>query len=79
MTRFTTDQLSSAQALRGYLGREAAIAFLKTMDIKVSVGHWSAGDFCDRFAPPGASRESPDCPLGYPLARYVATSGGATS
>ena len=29
------------------------------MDIKYSVGHWSAGDFCDRFAPPGYNSDNP--------------------
>ena len=29
------------------------------MNIKHSVGHWSAGDFCDRFAPPGYHSDEP--------------------
>lgn len=53
MSRFTPDQLSFAASKRAYMGRDESIAFLKTMDIRMSVGHWSAGDFCDRFAPPG--------------------------
>ena len=53
MTRFSADQLAFARSQAHYLGRAEAIAFLKKMDIKMSVGHWSAGDFCDRFAPPG--------------------------
>ena len=53
MSRFTAEQLSHAQSIKGYLGREEAIQFLKKMNLKMSVGHWSAGDFCDRFAPPG--------------------------
>ena len=53
MTRFTADQLAYARSCHGYLGRDASIEFLQTMDIRMSVGHWSAGDFCDRFAPPG--------------------------
>ena len=53
MSRFTAEQLTYAQSITGYLGRAEAIAFLKRMHIKMSVGHWSAGDFCDRFAPPG--------------------------
>jgi len=53
MSRFTAEQLSHAQSLRGPLDRTAAISFLEAMDIKLSVGHWSAGDFFDRFAPVG--------------------------
>ena len=29
------------------------------MQIRMSVGHWSAGDFCDRFAPPGYHSDDP--------------------
>jgi xylose isomerase len=29
------------------------------MDVRMSVGHWSAGDFCDRFAPPGYHSDDP--------------------
>ena len=53
MARFTKDQVAFALAKRGYMGRDESIEFLKTMDVRMSVGHWSAGDFCDRFAPPG--------------------------
>src|SRR5690242_21722979 len=53
MPRFTADQLAYAKTRTAYLDRAAAIEFLKKMDVKLSVGHWSAGDFCDRFAPPG--------------------------
>ena len=60
MARFTAAQLAHARSLHGYLDRDAAIAFLQTMDIKISVGHWSAGDFCDRFAPPGYHSDDPD-------------------
>ena len=28
----------------------------------MSVGHWSAGDFCDRFAPPGYHSDDPGVP-----------------
>ena len=47
MSRFTSDQLAFAATKQRYLGRAEAIEFLKHMDIKYSVGHWSAGDFCD--------------------------------
>jgi len=42
------------------MGREECIEFLREMDIRHSVGHWSAGDFCDRFAPPGYNSDNPD-------------------
>jgi len=53
MSRFTRDQLAFAASKRAYMGRDEAIDFLRQMDLRMSVGHWSAGDFCDRFAPPG--------------------------
>jgi L-rhamnose isomerase len=59
MTRFTADQVAFAASRTSYLGRDAAIEFLRTMDIRMSVGHWSAGDFCDRFAPPGYHSDDP--------------------
>src|SRR5262245_39828687 len=59
MSRFSAEQLSYAASCRGYLDREAAIEFLRMMDIRISVGHWSAGDFCDRFAPPGYNSDDP--------------------
>lgn len=59
MATFTADQLAYARQVRGYMGREASIEFLKTMQIRMSVGHWSAGDFCDRFAPPGYHSDDP--------------------
>jgi xylose isomerase len=53
MSRFTAEQLAHAQKVKGPLDRPAALDFLKALDIKISVGHWSAGDFFDRFAPVG--------------------------
>jgi xylose isomerase len=53
MPRFTTEQLAYAAALRAPLGRAAALDFLGRLDIRMSVGHWSAGEFFDRFAPVG--------------------------
>jgi len=58
-TRFSSEQLAYAAGLSGYLDRAASLAFLKTMDIRMAVGHWSAGDFCDRFAPPGYHSDDP--------------------
>jgi L-rhamnose isomerase len=59
MTRFSADQLAYAASRSGYLDRQASIDFLRTMQIRMSVGHWSAGDFCDRFAPPGYHSDDP--------------------
>ena len=59
MPRFTPDQLAFAATKQRYLERAEAIEFLRAMDIKYSVGHWSAGDFCDRFAPPGYNSNDP--------------------
>src|SRR5688500_12273081 len=59
MSRFTPDQLTYARSRSGYLDRQASIEFLNLMGIKMSVGHWSAGDFCDRFAPPGYHSNDP--------------------
>jgi L-rhamnose isomerase len=59
MPRFTPDQVRFALAKAGPMGRAPAIEFLKVMDIRMSVGHWSAGDFCDRFAPPGYHSNDP--------------------
>jgi len=60
MARFTSDQLAFAATKKSYLGRDESIEFLKALDIKHSVGHWSAGDFCDRFAPPGYHSDDPN-------------------
>ena len=59
MTRFSPDQLDYAASRSGYLDRQASIDFLNMMNIRMSVGHWSAGDFCDRFAPPGYHSDDP--------------------
>src|SRR5262245_57959147 len=59
MTRFSADQFAYAATRKGYMARQESIEFLKHMDIKHSVGHWSAGDFCDRFAPPGYHSDQP--------------------
>jgi xylose isomerase len=59
MTRFTADQIAFAASKKGYMDREESIDFLQRMDIRMSVGHWSAGDFCDRFAPPGYHSDDP--------------------
>jgi len=59
MPRFSDDQIAHASSLRVPLGRGAAIEFLKALDIKMSVGHWSAGDFFDRFAPVGYHSDDP--------------------
>ena len=59
MSRFTNEQLTFARTKSAYMGREESIEFLRMMDIKHSVGHWSAGDFCDRFAPPGYHSDDP--------------------
>ena len=53
MPRFTSDQIAFAQSLRGPLDRTQSLEFLKAVGIHHSVGHWSAGDFYDRFAPLG--------------------------
>jgi sugar phosphate isomerase/epimerase len=59
MARFTADQLAFAASKKAYMGRDESIEFMKSMNIKHSVGHWSAGDFCDRFAPPGYHSDDP--------------------
>jgi L-rhamnose isomerase len=59
MPRFTPEQVRFALARAGAMGRAEALEFLRTMDIRHSVGHWSAGDFCDRFAPPGYHSDDP--------------------
>jgi xylose isomerase len=59
MPRFTAEQLAYARSLKTPLDRPRAIEFLKTLDIKMSVGHWSAGEFFDRFAPLGYNSHNP--------------------
>lgn len=59
MSRFTDDHIAYARSLRPPLDRAAAIEFLRRLDIKMSVGHWSAGDFVDRFAPRGYNSDNP--------------------
>jgi len=59
MPRFSPDQVRFALSKTGAMGRAEAIEFLKELDIRMSVGHWSAGDFCDRFAPPGYHSDDP--------------------
>jgi L-rhamnose isomerase len=59
MPRFTAEQLGFAASKKAFLARTEALEFLRAMDIRHSVGHWSAGDFCDRFAPPGYHSDDP--------------------
>src|SRR5262245_35964671 len=59
MFRFTAEQFAFAASRHGYLDRHAALEFLRVMDIRMSVGHWSPCDFCDRFAPPGYHSDDP--------------------
>ena len=65
MPRFTPDQVALAESLKGPLDRPRAIEFLKALDIRISVGHWSAGDFVDRFAPPGYHSDDPGFSSGF--------------
>ena len=65
MSRFSADQLQFAASKKAYMGRDESIEFLKAMNIKHSVGHWSAGDFCDRFAPPGYHSDDPSFSSGF--------------
>jgi xylose isomerase len=58
MPRFTADQLGYARSLKTPLDRPRSIEFLKALDIKMSVGHWSAGEFFDRFAPVGYNSDN---------------------
>jgi xylose isomerase len=59
MPRFTPEQLDHAATFRTPLDRAAAIELLRALDIRMSVGHWSAGDFFDRFAPVGYHSDDP--------------------
>ena len=44
----------------GYLEGEQVDAFFEAFGIKFAAGHWCAGDFCDRFAPPGYNSDQRD-------------------
>ncbi len=59
MRRFSADQLAFAASKQRYMDRAESIEFLEAMHIRMSAGHWSAGDFCDRFAPPGYHSDDP--------------------
>ena len=59
MRRFSADQLAFAASKQRYMDRAESIEFLGAMHIRMSAGHWSAGDFCDRFAPPGYHSDDP--------------------
>jgi len=59
MTRFTDDHIAYARSCKAPLDRAAAIEFLRELDIRMSVGHWSAGEFFDRFAPVGYNSDNP--------------------
>jgi xylose isomerase len=59
MSRFTKDQLEFATTLRSPLDRDGSIEFMNALDIRMSVGHWSAGEFFDRFAPVGYHSDDP--------------------
>lgn len=59
MSRFTKDQLEYAAGLKAPLDRAGALEFLGNLDIRISVGHWSAGEFFDRFAPVGYHSDDP--------------------
>lgn len=43
----------------GYLEGEKIDEFFAAFDIKFAAGHWTAGDFCDRFAPGGYNSNNP--------------------
>lgn len=59
MSRFTDQRMGYAAGLQAPLGKAPAMEFLGALDIKVSVGHWSAGDSVDRFAPVGYHSDDP--------------------
>jgi len=44
----------------GYLEGDLIDKFFKDFDIKFAAGHWSAGDFMDRFATKGYNSNNPD-------------------
>ena len=45
---------------RGYLKGDRIDRFFKEFGIRFAAGHWCAGDFCDRFAPPGYMSDDRD-------------------
>src|SRR5210317_874282 len=59
MPRFTEDQLEHAASFKAPLDRASSLELLKGLDVKMSVGHWSAGDFFDRFATVGYHSNDP--------------------
>jgi len=65
MSRFTKEQLGFAATLKAPLDRASSLEFLSRLDIRMSVGHWSAGEFFDRFAPVGYHSDDPSFSSGF--------------